>query len=204
MARKQNPSTRPSLLEAAFDVIRSKGYAATTVDDICARAGLSKGAFFHHFSSKEELAVAAARHWSEVTAQLFADAPYHQPDDPLERLLAYVAFRKELIQGTLPEFTCLVGTLTQETYETSAAIRDACWDSISGHAGTLSADIEAAMQCYTVQGDFTAESLALHMQAVIQGAFILAKASHAPERAVESLDHLHRYLKLLFIPKPRN
>lgn len=204
MARKQNPSTRPSLLEAAFTVIRTKGYAATTVDDICARAGLSKGAFFHHFSSKEDLAVAAANHWSDVTGALFTDAPYHQPDDPLERLLAYVAFRKELIQGSVPEFTCLVGTLTQETYETSEAIRNACWDSISGHADTLTADIEAAMQRYNVQGDFTAESLALHTQAVIQGAFILAKASHDPQRAVECLDHLHRYLELLFIPQNRN
>lgn len=64
MARKQNPLTRPGLLEAAFTVIRTKGYAATTVDDVCAKAELSKGAFFHHFSSKEEMAVAAAQHWS--------------------------------------------------------------------------------------------------------------------------------------------
>ncbi len=74
MARTQNPSTKPSLLEAALTVIRMKGYAATTVDDICAEAGLSKGAFFHHFTSKEDLAVAAANYWSETTSA-FAEAP---------------------------------------------------------------------------------------------------------------------------------
>ena len=199
MPRKQNPSTRPNLLEAAMDVIRAKGYAATTVDDICHAAGVSKGAFFHHFASKEELAVAAAGHWSEVTGNLFQSAPYHEADDPLERLLAYVALRKQLIQGELPEFTCLVGMMAQEAYDTNPAIRKACWDSISGHADTLVADIEAAMARYGAEG-FTAESLALHMQAVIQGAFILAKASGEPRRAIESIDHLHRYLKLLFSP----
>lgn len=198
MARTQNPSTKPSLLEAALTVIRMKGYAATTVDDICAEAGLSKGAFFHHFTSKEDLAVAAANYWSETTSAFFAEAPYHTPAEPLDRVLAYVAFRKELIQGELPEFTCLVGTMAQETYGTNPAIQKACWDSISGHADTLIADIEAAMTQHGVSHGFTAESLALHTQGVIQGAFILAKASGDPQRAIESIDHLYRYLELLF------
>lgn len=198
MARKQNPSTRSNLLDAALGVIRTKGYAATSVDDICARASLSKGAFFHHFSSKEDLAVAAANYWSETTGALFADAAYHAPEDPLERVLAYVELRKQLIQGELPDFTCLVGTMTQEVYETNSVIRDACWASISGHADTLVPDIAAAMERYPVAGDFSAESLALHTQAVIQGAFIIAKASGDPQRAVESIDHLKRYISLLF------
>ena len=198
MARKQNPSTRSNLLDAALGVIRTKGYAATSVDDICARASLSKGAFFHHFSSKEDLAVAAANYWSETTGALFAEAAYHAPEDPLERVLAYVELRKQLVQGELPDFTCLVGTMTQEVYETNSVIRDACWASISGHADTLVPDIAAAMERYPVAGDFTAESLALHTQAVIQGAFIIAKASGDPQRAVESIDHLKRYISLLF------
>lgn len=198
MARKQNPSTRSNLLDAALGVIRTKGYAATSVDDICARASLSKGAFFHHFSSKEDLAVAAANYWSETTGALFANAAYHAPEDPLERVLAYVELRKQLVQGELPDFTCLVGTMTQEVYETNSVIRDACWASISNHADTLVPDIAAAMERYPVAGDFTAESLALHTQAVIQGAFIIAKASGDPQRAVESIDHLKRYVSLLF------
>ncbi|EKJ93991.1 TetR family transcriptional regulator [Bradyrhizobium lupini HPC(L)] len=160
--------TRPGLLEAAFTVIRTKGYAATTVDDVCAKAELSKGAFFHHFSSKEEMAVAAAQHWSEVTGAVFETASYHDAADPLERLLNYVAFRKQLIQGELPDFTCFVGTMAQEVYETSEAIRQACWNSISGHAETLVSDIEAALDQCRITETFTAESLALHIQAVIQ------------------------------------
>ncbi|MCH4539412.1 TetR/AcrR family transcriptional regulator [Ochrobactrum sp. A-1] len=198
MARKQNPLTRFNLLDAALSVIRTKGYTATTVDDICTKASLSKGAFFHHFSSKEDLAVAAANYWSETTGALFADAAYHAPEDPLERVLAYVELRKQLIQGDLPDFTCLVGTMTQEIYETNSVIRDACWNSISSHADTLVPDIAAAMERYPVAGDFTAESLALHTQAVIQGAFIIAKASGDPLRAVESVDHLKRYISLVF------
>lgn len=198
MARPQNPQTKLKLLAAALSVVRRQGYAGTTVEDICVEAGVSKGAFFHHFASKEELAVSAAHHWSETTNSFFSQAPYHGIDDPMQRILDYVRFRRDLVRGSLSEFTCFVGTLTQEVYETSEPIRKACWESISGHADTLVADISAAMELYGIEGNFTAESLALHTQAVIQGAFILAKASDDPERALESIDHLHRYLTLLF------
>jgi len=201
LARKQNPSTKPNILEAALRVIRTKGYSASSVDDICAEARLSKGAFFHHFSSKEDLAVAAAQYWSEKTGDFFAEAPYHSSTKPFERVLGYVALRRELIQGELPEFTCLVGTMTQEIYGTSASIQKACWDSISGHADTLVTDMDAAMSDAGEIYDFAAESLALHTQGVIQGAFILAKASGDPGRAIESIDHLYRYLHLLLKPK---
>jgi hypothetical protein len=117
-----------------------------------------------------ELGFAAADHWSETTVALFADAPYHDHAAPLDRVLGYLEFRKALLQGGVPEFTCLVGTMVQETYETTPAIREACERSITGHAATLEADIEAAMRERNMAPDWTAKSLALHTQAVIQGA----------------------------------
>lgn len=196
------PNARTKLLDAALGTIREKGYAATSVDDLCARAGVTKGAFFHHFKSKGALGVAAADHWSQTTGELFAAASYREHDDPLDRVLAYIEFRKELVRGDIPEFTCLVGTMVQEAYDTAPEIRDACWRSISGHAETLEADIAAAIEKYAVD-DVTPKSLALFTQASIQGAFILAKAKNDPGVAVDMIDHLKRYVELLFTCKGR-
>lgn len=189
---------RQKLLDAAVAVIREKGYVATTIDDLCERAGVAKGSFFHHFENKEALGVAAANYWSQMTGELFASAPYHAPKDPLDRVLGYIDFRRGLIAGEIPDFTCVVGTMVQEIYDTNPAIRDACDASISGHARTLEADIAEAMKKHGVKGDFTPKSLALHTQAVLQGAFILAKAKGGAEIAIESADHLRRYIELLF------
>ena len=195
---------RPRLLDAARDVIRAKGFAATSVDDLCKAAGVTKGAFFHHFASKEALGVAAAVHWAETTSAFFEGAPYHHHADPLDRLLGYVEFRKSIIEGDLAEFTCLVGTMTQEVYGSHPAIRDACAASIFGHAATLEPDIAAAMEARGVEADWTPASLAKHTQAVLQGAFVLAKATGDRAVAVESVDHLKRYLTLLFSqPQPK-
>ncbi len=191
-------NAKHKLLDAALSVIREKGFSATTVDDLCARAGVTKGAFFHHFASKESLGIAAAHHWSETTGALFAGAPYHAHRDPLARVLAYVDFRKSLLRGELPEFTCLVGTMVQEAHLAYPAIRDACAASIFGHAQTLEEDIRQAMAERGIKGDWTPQSLAAHTQAVLQGAFILAKAKGDAAIAVDSVDHLRRYIELLF------
>ncbi len=184
-------------------VIREKGYHATSVDELCAAAGVTKGAFFHHFKSKEDLGVAAADHWSTATGGLFAGAPYHAPDDPFDRVMGYLDFRAALIRGTTAEFTCLVGTMAQETFLTNPPIRDACFDSIAGHAETLEADLAALIRGSTAER-ITAKSLALHTQVVLQGAFILAKAKDDPSIAGDSIEHLRRYFRLLFdAHKPR-
>lgn len=186
------------LLEAALNVVRTKGYGATRVEDICAAAGITKGSFFYHFESKEDLALAAAAYFDEKSRLFFEQAPYSKLVDPLERILGYIDFRKTLIRGETHRFTCFAGTMVQDVFDTHPAIREACGSSIFGQARTLEADIEAAMRQCPCEGHWTAKSLALHMQAVVQGAFVLAKAEQGPDAALDCIDHLRRYIELLF------
>jgi TetR/AcrR family transcriptional regulator, transcriptional repressor for nem operon len=194
----KTPNAKTRLLDAAVKLIRLQGYAATTVDALCAEAGVTKGAFFHHFKTKDELGPAAARRWTDITAPFFQAAPYHAPQRALDRVLAYIDFRRDMIGGELAEFTCLAGTLAQEVHTSHPAMARAAGDAITGHAGTLIADIQAAMDDSGRTFEFTAESLAEHTQAVLQGGFILAKSTGDAERARESMRHLHRYVELLF------
>ncbi len=191
-------SARDKLLDAAVHVVRQKGYASTSVDDLCKAAGVTKGAFFHHFESKEDLGVAAAQYWNEFTSAFFKSAPYHAHKDPLDRVLGYVDFRRQIIQGKLEDFTCLLGTMVQEAYETSPRIRQACDESISNHAAVIAEDIRAAKKLHVPDAKWSPEELALFTQVVMQGSFILAKAKHGPEAAEASILHLKRYIEFLF------
>jgi len=200
-------NAKEKLLEAAVLLVRGNGFAATSVDQLCVQAGVTKGAFFHHFASKEALGVAAADYWSECTGAFFAEAPFHHHADPVDRVLGYIDLRLALIGGPVESFSCVAGTMVQEAFRSSAAIRIACEASIMGNARALEADIAEAMVQRGVTGT-TAESLSRHVQVVIQGAFVVAKTqeeSAAPDMARDALRHLRRYFEFLFrVPQERS
>lgn len=192
------------LLDAGLDVVRRRGLAATTIDELCEAADVTKGAFFHHFTSKEQYAIALAEHWTATTSAMFAAAPYHEHTDPLERVLAYADLRTELVDGPAEAYSCVVGTMTQEAFATQPAVRDACAASMFGHAATLEADLQAALDAAGDQArDIDAASLARFTQAVVQGSIILGKASADPAYAREAIEHLRRYLTLVLDPSTR-
>lgn len=192
---------RTALLDATLTLVRRQGWAATSIDHVCREVGVTKGAFFHHFATKEALGVAAAQRWTEITAPRFSQAPYHRVADPLQRILAYLDFRATLVQGPPEAFTCFAGTTVQETFAVSEPIRLACGQSIADHAATLLPDFRQLLRDRPSAGPVSAEGLAVYTQTVLQGSFVLAKATgqHAP--VLDAIDHLKRYLTLLFPPR---
>ncbi|MFN0262351.1 TetR/AcrR family transcriptional regulator [Tepidamorphus sp. 3E244] len=189
---------RRRILDASFNVIRSKGYGATTVDDLCKAAGVTKGAFFHHFASKEDLGIAAAQHWAEVTGGMFAAAPHRALENPLARVLGYLDLRRNILDGRISEISCVAGTMLQEVHESHPAIRIACEHTIALHTEPITADLAAAKAMHAPDAAWSPESLAWHTQAVLQGAFILAKAKNDQAIAEQSVDHLIAYVSSLF------
>lgn len=196
---KKLPPARTKLIDAAIKLIRQNGYAATSLDDLCADAGVSKGAFFYHFQSKQDLALAAIDFWSTRNLTFFGSAHYKAHADPLQRVLGYIDFRKSILEGDIYEFTCLLGTLVQEIHRSDSSLRDASARGIVGHTDDLIPDIAEAKRLYAPDAGWSPESLARYTQVVIQGALILAKATQNTEIARQSLDHLRAYIELLFM-----
>jgi TetR/AcrR family transcriptional repressor of nem operon len=199
---RDSVETRGRLLAAATDVIRGKGYTATTVDDICAAAGLTKGSFFHHFDSKEALGIAAVEQFGAMADALFGAAPYQKNDDPRARIFGYIDMRIAMLRGDIAQYTCLLGTTVQEVYATHPQLRAACDRMLSEHVAALTRDLAAAKARYAPAAPWTPESVGYFMQCVLQGGFIFAKAQHNPKVAAASLGHLRDYLATLLEHDP--
>jgi TetR/AcrR family transcriptional regulator, transcriptional repressor for nem operon len=201
MTRVPRGEARARLIGAAQTLVRRKGFAATSVDELCAAAGVTKGAFFHHFPSKEALGVALVEDWTETTGAMFAAHPYNSLPDPLDRVFGYIDLRRQILEQPLPDFTCVAGTSVQETFLTAPAIRDAAQRSIVSGFEHVRPHLAEALAAHPVPG-VTAEGLAAQFQVALQGGIILAKAANDAAPARAALDHLERYLRLLF-DRPR-
>ena len=197
MPRVPRGEARARLIGAARSLVRHKGFAATSVDDLCAAAGVTKGAFFHHFASKEALGVALVEDWTASTGAMFAAHPYNGLPDPLDRVLAYLDLRRQLLAQPIAGFSCVAGTTVQETFESSPAIRAAAGESIRSGVEHVRPHLAAALAAHPVPG-VTAEGLGRQFQVAVQGGIVLAKALDDPAPAREAFDHLERYLRLLF------
>lgn len=188
-------SSRDRLLDAASALIRRKGFAATSVDEICAEAGVTKGAFFHHFASKEALGVAAAERWGEMGRTLAAGL-HDEAATPFGRVMAYLDRREAMIGEGEEDFTCLAGTLIQEVHQSHPAIREAAAEAIGSTAASIEADVAAMLKEAGVRG-VEARGLAEHIQMALQGGVVMAKASGDPAAARDALRHVRRYIQLL-------
>lgn len=88
--RRPSCETRQNLLEVAIRLMSKHSFAAVSVDDICRAANVKKGSFYHFFSSKSELAVAAINEYSTCSRPEL-DSAFSPAKPPLQRLKDFCA-----------------------------------------------------------------------------------------------------------------
>src|SRR5277367_2784206 len=156
------PETKRKLVDAGVKLMRAQGFNATTVDDICSAAGVTKGGFFHYFKSKEDIAQAAVLRFREGKAQDFHDAPFRKLADPLDRVYGRLDFVKESTGGS-KHLTkgCLIGMFAQELSFTNPELRGACRDSFARMAGDFEKDLADAKSIHAPKADFDPKNVAM-------------------------------------------
>lgn len=185
-------ATRRKLLQSATELIRRQGYAATTIDQVCAHSGITKGAFFHHFKTKEELAEACLLAWDQMTAAREAGARFQRAADPRRKVLGYMEFFAGLFDDPRTPKSCLAGTTVQEVAGTNAALRTAANHCFKNAEKRFQALLDDA--CRASRKRVNTAGLASLWIAAIQGSLILAKASRDASVIRGNLEHLKQHI----------
>lgn len=188
--------TRTKLLDVAERLAIEYGFSATSIDRVIAESQSSKGAFFHHFSSKADLARALVDRYADADIAHLTGAldAIRELPSARERLLGFVAyFVDEADDLMAAQASCLyVAALTEQeliSLGTTASIDRAivAWrDAISGLVEDALAESDREPT------DFDVEALADHVFVTFEGSFILCRATTDPSHMRRQLTVLHR------------
>lgn len=193
--------TKRKLVDAGVNLMRARGYNATTVDDICADAGVTKGGFFHYFKSKDDIARAALTHFHEGKVHDYEAAPFRKLADPLDRVFGRLDYVKESVGGKSHVTKgCLIGMFAQELAVTNPEIRDVCDDFFSRIVRDFSQDLAEAKAAHAPDAKFDPKAVAQFYVSVVQGSLILAKIAGNNEVLRSNMEQFRSHLQFLFSP----
>lgn len=178
--------TRQKIVQAARELLLRRGYSATSVDDICSTAGVSKGSFYHFFGSKEELGLAVLNRFYQEGMRLVGDGDYLRVTDPRRRLEAFF----DHLEAVAPEFWqrgCLLGNFATELGESNPVIHARVKELFDDMVGRL-----APLFAAVIQDTNEALSLAEEMLMVLEGSIIMARVHDDPQRIASGVRHFRR------------
>jgi len=188
-------TAKEKIIKSTLDVMEGRGYRSVSVDEIISHAGVSKGSFYHSFSSKEELAIQALEEYERRGSEIIANGSYRDIEDPVIRAIAFVQYIEDK-STDLWKHGCLLGAVALEVAESHPRLLkkiDELFVEFERGIATIFAPALRARKVKKVTG----KDLSRHFLAVIEGAIVTAKTHGNPEFLSQGIAHFKRYLEYI-------
>lgn len=195
-------ATREKLIAAATELMRRHGYTATTVDRICEEAGVTKGAFFHYFKSKEEIGEEAVEDWCGKRAAMYFRDMGDPGGDPLRCFQRWMDGLIESVRNPDEKPVCLLGMISQEMAGGNDRLRELCEAKLTGWTGFAAQLLGAAKKLHRPKVDFDPEEVGWMLNGLWQGSLLIAKTRRDREVVANNLRHARAYVDALFEGAP--
>ncbi|MBT3992269.1 MAG: TetR/AcrR family transcriptional regulator [Rhodospirillaceae bacterium] len=194
--------TRTTIMDSAQSLILGQGFSATSVDKVIEQAGITKGAFFHHFKTKADLALALVERYANLD-QAHLDMNLVRAEelarDPLQQMLIFIGLLKEEMAGLTEPFPgCLYASFCYEAQLFDDNTHTVIQNMMLEWRRRLSSKFVDIIDLYPPKLDIAPESLADMALVIYEGAFILSKTLKEPVTTAEQLGHYRNYVELLF------
>ncbi|MBL8515483.1 MAG: TetR/AcrR family transcriptional regulator [Betaproteobacteria bacterium] len=199
-------TTRDRILDTAHELVLTRGFAATSLDYLVERAGITKGAFFHYFKSKADLAEALVERFAAQDLKLLFDS-FGQAErmtaDPLQQVFIVLGIFQKLFEGQegTPSGCLFASYCYQSELLTEKNLRV-----INGNFAlwrqAFADRYQRAAALYPAMAGADLEGLADMATVMFEGAYVMAKSQQDPKVLVRQLLHYRRYVELVFGQRP--
>lgn len=193
---------RERILNAAHALVLERGFSSTSISDVLADAGASKGAFFHHFPSKSALGHALVERYAEADVAVLDAALARAEatsDDPADQLVALLRVFEDAATGgaAMQQPGCLFVSFVYEQIPETDEIRPMIIEAIELWRARILEKLQQAAASGRISGDVELSALADQVFTVFEGAFILARATGEADHVRAQLAQLRHYFELL-------
>ena len=195
-------ATRGRILDIAQAAILAKGFAATSIEEVIAEAGITKGGFFYHFKDKNELARELLRRYIAENDQVF-DSVFARgqelADDPLDGFLISLKLLAG-VMGDLPSVHpgCLIAAICYQERLFDRQVRELITESVVSWNQRFMAHLETIAAIHPVCGDVDLEQLARMLSCIVDGAIIMSKSLQDPKAVENQILAYRAFVRLAF------
>ena len=199
--RKDGLATKERILDAAHKLVLAFGYGGTTVDEVIEAAGITKGAFFHHFKSKEALARELVTRYVKTDCNLLDEIIHfaeQKTSDPVQQLLAIVGRYIELLEVDPHPEGCLYASFCYESGLMEEDTLKPVQEAVLYWRRRMTEKISAAIHHRPPRVAVDASGLADYFLSTFEGGFVLARTLKQPQIIVEQLKQFRTFLAALF------
>ncbi|PBI85683.1 Transcriptional regulator AcuR [Flavobacterium sp. ACN2] len=187
-------NTRLSILHKAFELIYTKGYQTTSIDEIIATTQVTKGAFYYHFKTKDEMGVAIIEEILKPTMQEHFIKPTEASQNPIEdfyNMISYLLFEDPFLQV---KYGCPVGNLTQEMTPWNTKFSEALAELVDLWKATIINSIEKGKEAGLIRKDVVGEQVAFFILSGYWGIRNFGKLQNDNSSYLVYLKELNVYL----------
>jgi TetR/AcrR family transcriptional repressor of nem operon len=199
---KKGAATKERIMEIAEASVLTKGFSATSIDELIAEAGITKSGFFYHFKDKNELAREMIRRYGATNDVLFDtifDRARELTDDPLQALLVGLKMLAELMRdlpGGHPG--CLIASICYQERVFDAEVRGLSAKYMRVWNARFLSYLEDIAAVHQPRAPVDLPTVANMLSCVIDGAIIMSKTLNDPPELERQVLGYRNFIRLLF------
>ena len=195
-------ATKNRLMDIAERLILNNGFTAMSIDEVIKEAGITKGGFFYHYDSKNDLAYSLLQRYREVEAFFFSSLFKRSEEltsDPLQQMLVFMKLFAEMM-ADMDELHpgCLVASITYENQQVNEQVKNITADIVLDWRNLFREKIEKINLVYSPNAAVSSDDLADMLSTIIEGGIIVSRALNDPSILVKQLLEYRSYLELLY------
>lgn len=188
--------TRNYIIEKTAPIFNMKGYAGTSLQDITAATGLTKGSIYGNFANKDEVALAAFDYnFNNNVLQI--DSAMRAQTTAKGKLLVYVSIYQNFITGTISLGGCPILNTATDADDTHPALREKALKAVLSWKKRIIKLVEEGIENKEIALDSNAEQIALTVIAMIEGGIMISRLTNKLDNWDLIMDSLKKYVNSL-------